>query len=403
MATDEIARMLVLTPRFPYPVVGGDRLRIYQLCRILSKHFRLTLLSFCETKEDLRYIPEDRVFQEIHRVYLPKWRSYLNTLRALPSRTPLQLAYYQSTEFTNKVRELLLRHDIALAHLIRTGQYLEDCAEKPCIMEMTDAISLNYKRMSGKSISFSLKKAIYSLEYARLSIYEKQIIHRFRRTWLVSEVDRLALDPDCLHPIEIIPNGTDPQKLPFRTPSGYGNTIVFIGNMVTAQNQDACFYFIQSILPLIQKHKHLKFRIVGNMPTSIQNKFLSYPAVEVTGRLNNIIEGIDDNVFCAICPVQAGAGIQNKVLEYFALGLPCVVSPVGAEGIKAQHGKDFLIYQNAKDAAEKILSLHENLDLRISLALSARTLVEKTLSWESVGHQVSRSAKELLTEPLKKL
>ncbi|HAP1461403.1 TPA: glycosyl transferase family 1, partial [Escherichia coli] len=41
-------QILVLTPRFPFPVIGGDRLRIYKICKELSKHYDLTLLSLCD-------------------------------------------------------------------------------------------------------------------------------------------------------------------------------------------------------------------------------------------------------------------------------------------------------------------------------------------------------------------
>ena len=85
-------RLLVLTPRFPYPVVGGDRLRIYQLCKALSQQYQLTLLSFCDTKEELAYVPDDSLFTEMHRVFLPKWRSYLNTFFALPSEAPTSVS-----------------------------------------------------------------------------------------------------------------------------------------------------------------------------------------------------------------------------------------------------------------------------------------------------------------------
>lgn len=31
-------KILILTPRFPFPVIGGDRLRIYKICENLSKN-----------------------------------------------------------------------------------------------------------------------------------------------------------------------------------------------------------------------------------------------------------------------------------------------------------------------------------------------------------------------------
>jgi glycosyltransferase involved in cell wall biosynthesis len=352
-------------------------------------------LSLCDTKEDLTYTINDGLFTEVHRVYLPKLKSYFNVLLALASKLPLQLAYYQSSKFGEIVDDLLASHDIALAHLIRTGQYLEEHKSKPRILEMTDAISLNYGRMRGKQIAFSLKKIIYNLEYSRLNSYEHRVIQKFPRTWLVSDIDRTALDPYHKSPIEVIPNGTDPQNLMFHPPVGGGDTVVFIGNMTSAQNQDACCFYIRSILPLIQKHKHLKFRIVGNIGDKMRKQFLAYPDVQVTGRLTNIVDGIDDSVFCGVCPVQAGAGIQNKILEYFALGLPCISSPVGAEGIEAEPGKDLLVYRDAEEAAQQILLLHSSHHLRMSLATRARALVENKLAWKFLYQQINRSAEEV--------
>ncbi|EAA7984254.1 glycosyl transferase family 1, partial [Salmonella enterica] len=52
----EKSKILILTPRFPYPVVGGDRLRIYRICKELSKYYTLDLLSLCDSIEDLNFI-----------------------------------------------------------------------------------------------------------------------------------------------------------------------------------------------------------------------------------------------------------------------------------------------------------------------------------------------------------
>ena len=71
-------KILVLTPRFPFPVIGGDRLRIYKICQELSKHYELTLLSLCETRKELTMEVDDKVFKNIYRVYLSRLQSKLN-------------------------------------------------------------------------------------------------------------------------------------------------------------------------------------------------------------------------------------------------------------------------------------------------------------------------------------
>ena len=146
-------------------------MRIFHICQALSQSFELSLLTFCETKEQLRFPVSDGLFSHVERVYLPRWKSYLNAARAVPTALPLQIAYYRSAEFQAAVERLLPEHDAVLAHLIRTGQYVEGRHE-PVILEMTDAISLNYQRMSGVPDVFDWKKFVYRFERGRLLRYE---------------------------------------------------------------------------------------------------------------------------------------------------------------------------------------------------------------------------------------
>jgi glycosyltransferase involved in cell wall biosynthesis len=282
-------RLLVLTPRYPYPAIGGDRVRILHLCRALAAQFRLTLLSLCESKEELVHEPQDGLFESIHRVFLPRWQSWLHTLLALPGEQPLQLAYYKSNRYRRAVRDLIPQHDAVLAHLIRTGQYLVD-RSIPRILEMTDAISLNYLRVQNTSGGARWKKLVYQIERKRLQAYETNVVRNFDRVWLTSHADRNFLDPRSKSPIEVIPNGADLRNLPYRPPADQGNAIVFIGNMVTLQNQDACRYFIEEILPTVRSRIPAVFRIVGNAPDSIRRSFERYEGVELTGRVERIAE-----------------------------------------------------------------------------------------------------------------
>lgn len=376
-------RALVLTPRFPYPMYGGDRMRILHVCRALSREFSLTLLSLCESREEMRLEPQDGLFAEIQRVLLPRWRSYLNSALALPGARPLQLAYYDSAEFRRKAETLAGEHDLVLAHLIRTGQYIEHM-HTPRVLEMTDAISMNYERVRKTDGMRGWKRWVYALEEKRLHRYERNTIQRFDRVWLTSSKDREYLDMRRDSPLEVIPNGTDLEVLPYTPPVEDGNAIVFIGNMTTLQNEDACEHFAKEILPGVRAEApDAVLRIVGNAPPAMMRKFAQYDGVELTGRVAHIRDGVRGG-FCGVCPVRAAAGIQNKVLEYMALGLPCVTSQLGLGGVEARNGIEVLVYQNPAEAVRQILELHRHKQLRLRLAEAGRALVEQQYDWKSI-------------------
>ena len=376
--------ILVLTPRFPYPVIGGDKLRIYHLCKVLSSQYQLTLLSLCESKDEMEFeIPDDGVFQKVVRVYLPKWKSYVQTLLALPSKIPLQVAYYQCRAFSYEIGRLLPSHDAVLAHLIRTGDYVRN-VNKINILEMTDAISLNYGRVKQFNRVGGLKEVVYRIEAKRLKKYERSIVNDFDLSVLVSSTDSDYLfGPHGREDVLVCSNGVDLSELPFSPPSMSSKVVAFIGNMRTVQNLDACNYFIEQILPLLRKRGDYKFRIVGSITDELANYFCQFANVEVTGRVKSIASAVKD-VSVGVCPMRIGAGVQNKVLEYMALGLPTVTTTIGYEGIDAAPGRDLLIADTPDGFVEQIIWLSEHDDNAIVMARNAREFVETTHDWSSI-------------------
>jgi len=376
-------KILVLTPRFPYPVVGGDRLRIHAICRALAEEYSLTLLSLCEQRSDFDpAVVTDAVFDRIERVYLPRWRSLAKVVAALPGRTPLQVAYYRSHEFARRVAELLPSHDLAFAHLIRTGSYLAGRREKPSILEMTDAISMNYARVREHG-SIGLRGRIYALEQKRLESYERQTHRAFSAVSLVAEADARHLwGATFPGNVVIASNGVDCHALPWRGRENNAPIAVFIGNMYSAQNMDACRYFATEVLPLLSDRDVAEFRVVGRIREADAAWLRAHPRVTVTGEVNSIPQAVKDGRF-GICSVRLGAGVQNKILEYMALGLPVITSPVGHEGIAATEDNELLVAETATDFALQLRRLNEDRALYSRLARNGRTFVETRHDWSA--------------------
>jgi glycosyltransferase involved in cell wall biosynthesis len=372
-----------LTPRFPYPVVGGDRLRIYEVCRELSRHHDLTLLSLCETREEMACaLPQDGVFKRVERVRLPKWRSILNTLAALPTATPLQIAYYQSGDFSRRIQALLREHDVCLAHLIRTAHYVRKSEITiPVVLEMTDAISMNYMRVRELKKARGLKSWVYRFEADRLLRYERSAIFAFDAVSLVSELDRdFLLAGRKGDNILVCSNGVNLETLPFRERKASDPVAAFVGNMYSIQNLDACFYFAEEILPRIRKRLQCKFRVVGRIRLGDAHRLGAIEGVEVFANVQSVADAVG-NARVGVAPVRLGAGVQNKVLEYFALGLPVVASPVAQEGLQARPGVDLLVAATPEEYVTHLEALWHDESLRGRLASAGLRYVRENHSW----------------------
>jgi len=375
-------RLLILTPRFPYPVVGGDRLRIYQVCKALSKRFSLTLLSLCETDAEMVMpLPADGVFDRVERVFLSRSRSYLNTLLALGTATPLQVAYYRSSDFAKAVDRLMPEHDGVLSHLIRCAEYVKG-SDKPRILEMTDAISLNYERVRQLKNAGGLKAQIYRLESRRLLAYERRIVDAFDLTVLVSETDKVHLVGAQHDKVMVCSNGVALEHLPFRERHDSQPVIVYIGNMASVQNMDACLYFARDVMPLVTQRVRATFRVVGRISDADAARLRAFPNVEVTGPVDDMAAAVED-ARLGVCPVRLAAGVQNKVLEYMALGLPVVTSSIGLEGFEAQPERDLVVADTPAEYAETIGRIWNNDEMKAKLAINGHRYVNAHHQWSS--------------------
>jgi glycosyltransferase involved in cell wall biosynthesis len=380
-------RILVLTPRFPYPVVGGDRVRIFKICESLSRDVDLDLISLCETEAEMSMaVPHDGVFRSVQRVLLPRWRSWFNCGLGLFSGAPLQVAYYRSGKFESLAREGAKRSGAVLAHLIRTAEAARSL-DVPKLIEMTDALSLNYERSRKHFNPFSFRSLLHLVEARRVARYEREIMGAFDLCVFVSGVDRQYLMASgkvgsatstmvCTMGVNsaLLENQREPD----------GKTIIFIGNLSSYQNSDAARHFVREIFPQVQEaRKEARFRIIGRIDRKLREYLGGFDGVEVTGEVPDVGFAAR-GATVAVCPVRIGAGIQSKLLEYMALGVPSVTTSIGLEGLEAVAGTDLLVADSPADFARRVIDLLEDAELASALSESGRKFVAGKHAWDHV-------------------
>jgi glycosyltransferase involved in cell wall biosynthesis len=280
-------------------------------------------------------------------------------------------------------RNLALKHDGILAHLIRTGDYLKPYSI-PKILEMTDSLALSYSRTNRVNLKSVMWSVGYKQDAQRLQQYEKSVIDDFDFVVLVSAVDRdFVASKAGSDKTLVCPAGVDVNVYPFDY-SPDGSTIVFIGNNTAYHNIDAVLYFLEKVFPAVRsRHPRARFKVVGRIDKKLQTRLARHAGVVVTGQVDNIPNAVR-GASVGVCPVRSGAGIQNKLLEYMALGVPAITSSIGLEGLRAMPGRDLLVAQTPGEWADHVCSMLEDPERGRGLAVAARSPVEQHYSWASM-------------------
>jgi glycosyltransferase involved in cell wall biosynthesis len=278
-----------------------------------------------------------------------------------------------------------MQHDIVLAHLLRTAQYIHEDKRPPYrVLEMTDAISLVLQRARAPGRSLRFRRLIYAVEYDRVKRYERRCIERFECVTLVSSVDRdylAATHGASEKQLLVATNGVARRDSVVATEEP--QEILFLGNMNTLPNVDACEFFILSCLPaVIARFPKVRFRIVGPIAKGLATHFASLSsAVIVSGAVDDLRSCIEE-AFCGVAPMRKGSGIQNKILDYMSYGLPCVTTAIGYEGLAARIDSQVLVKDSPRELAEAVIRLKSDRELRERIGAGGRQYVQEHHSWE---------------------
>jgi len=76
-----------------------------------------------------------------------------------------------------------------------------------------------------------------------------------------------------------------------------------------------------------------------------------------------------------------GCGIQNKLLEGLAMGLPCIASTAAWSGTAVANGEGLLVADEPQEFAGHVVRLLREPDFRTAMACKARAAVEANYRW----------------------
>ncbi|MCL2046626.1 MAG: glycosyltransferase family 4 protein [Oscillospiraceae bacterium] len=91
----------------------------------------------------------------------------------------------------------------------------------------------------------------------------------------------------------------------------------------------------------------------------------------------------------AVNLIESGSGLNIKVFEFFAYGIPVISTNFGMRGIKAENGKDFVLTNSGTIMNDIEIFRQMEMNKKDALALNAFNLLIREYSWHHVARKVA--------------
>lgn len=384
--------------RVPIPQNDGAKIRAFQILSHIGSHHHLTLAcvdpdpSIVKPIDDLK-----RYCSRVSVVGLSAFARLRQALFSLVTREPISFAVYRSQVLYEKIKNWHDERpfDIVIGYSGCTEYYLNELAGPIKFMDMVDLDS--EKWFSYARASIPPLRWLYQIEGRKTRAREKAIGQSFDGITVATPLeldDLLLLGPKAK--CDWFSNGVDTKVFkPAQVPYLPAN-ICFLGKMDYLPNIQACTLIAHQVLPDLRRtHPNAEFTIIGSNPTRQVKALSRIPGVKVTGFVDDV-RPIARLSCCMVAPLSIARGVQNKILESMAMGVPVVTSSLAARGVDARPGTDLLVADSPADIVDDCVRLFDDPEFRARVAAAGRQRVLEVNSWQQCLERLDRFVVSLL-------
>ena len=396
-------RILFVTPYVPSPV----RVRPYQLIRALAAEGHLVHLVALQPPEDAwaSADPLKEIAAGVHVFPMTRARTLWNGLAALPRRLPLQAAYSHHPGIETYIQHVATPGAFDVLHVehLRGAVLARGVRTLPRVFDAVDSITLLFRQAARRAPGL-FQRLMAAADLERTRRFEAGAPFEFDRTIVTSPADRSEFirlaGPAAERSVTVVPNGVDADY--FR-PSGQGRdpaTVLFTGKMSYHANAAAALFLARGVMPEVWRtYPNARLAIVGKGPSSDLLALTSDQRVEVTGYVADLRPWFA-RATVAVAPMVYGAGIQNKIIEAMACGVPVVATSRTRNALAAEADRDFLLGDSASDIARQILRVLGDPQLAEALGTAGRRYVKRHHDWRHAARRLVLAYEEARGEPV---
>lgn len=385
--------ILFLSHRVPYPPNKGEKIRTFhQIQYLTEKGHRIAVCAPLESDRDRGDLDalQKRYCDQTFSAPKPGRTSLVEGF--LTGRA-LSVCNFYSRSLQQQLDAFLEANDIDVIvctsssmaeYVFRSTALDRSGRSRPrLVMDFMDLDSDKWRQYQ-KLRSFPLS-AVFGREANLIARYERKIHESFDACIFISqaEVDLFLENETNLGKLHVVANGLDTTT--FRPALAEkpetGPIMLFTGVMDYLPNEDAVIWFVENAWTEIrERYPNAMFYIAGMNPSSKVSALAEHPGVIVTGFVDDIMPYFDKaHIFVA--PFRLARGVQNKVLQAFACGLPTITTRMGCEGINCQNGEHVLVADTIPEVVRQIDWIQAHPDAAVGIGRNAAALMQREYSW----------------------
>lgn len=396
-------RILWVCPYLPWPTIGGNRLRVFNLMRELAaRGHRITLLaqSTCDADEATQAALEP-LLERLIVVRRRRRRHPVTLAAAVFAPYPVDVSI---NGFCGRMRRTMaalldepwdvvqVEHGYAMQSLLST---LVRRQQAFVLTEHNVESTLVPTNDYHPRIPRRLLPFMHSYDAWRYRRWEAYGLALPTRVVAVTAQDGERLAAIAKRPVDVIPNGADIAAHAHVEPDLDSTRIMFIGNFAYPPNSDAVEWAVTEILPLVwQRLPRASFVVCGSaMPEEWKHRWTD-PRIHWRGFVADI-PAVQSQCAVFLASLRSGGGSKLKVLEAMAASLPVVSTPEGVSGLEAAAGSEFLLGKSAAELASALVRVLSDPVQARKLGAAGRRYVAAAHAWSSITPRLERIYRSL--------
>jgi len=303
------------------------------------------------------------------------WRRLLYSFLSVVRWQPRCTFYGAPRELAKEVARLLATEHFDLVEIHHsTSASLQDVVRnRPTALYLYDVHYRAKARAAATNRGFA--RLVARLGVSQFRRFERRAMRRFKALLLGQEEDRAEVarvaGPGAV--VELMPNVIDTDLVrPGADDEIRPRSLVFVGAMTHQPNVDAILTFHRTIWPQLRAgFPDAQWAIVGAAPPPEIVALDGSEGVHVYANVPDVRPFIA-TAAVYVAPLRIGSGVKVKIMEALAMGKAIVATPVAAEGMGLEPGRDLIVADLGPTFSEAVAGLWHDAAARNTMQRHAR-------------------------------